>query len=103
MNNFALEEVFNRFKRGILWLIVTVIFSTRELKNEAFNHFHTGVVLIPGVCYGCNLVKGYQAIGKLFPQRRTVIRLDFILGYVKILLIIASFCGLFIMAAQYFS
>ncbi len=87
MNNFAVEELIAWFKRGLLWFLVTFMITTDELKDEAYQQLFSGRVSIPGVCYGLNLIKGYQAIGQLFPQRCRIVRLDFILGYVKLLLL----------------
>ena len=101
MDNFVLDEILYLVKRCVLWFLVTVIFTTRELQDEASNHVLTGTVRIPGVCYGCNLVRGYQAVGKLFPRRSLIVRLDFITGYLKMLLILASVAGLFLLAAPY--
>ncbi len=88
MNNFILDELIDWFKRGILWIIVTVIFTSRELKDEAKSHIYSGVIRIPGVCYGFNPIKGYRAIGQFFPTRSRTVRLDYILGFIKTLLLI---------------
>jgi hypothetical protein len=100
MNEFSLDELVHIFKRGILWIIVTIIFTTKELKDEASRHFYSGVIRIPGVCYGFNFLKGYQAIGRLFPGRCWLVRLDYIMGYFKLLLITACVVGLFIIMAR---
>ena len=50
MDNLALGEVIDLCKRGVLWIIVTVIFTTKELKDEAGRHCYSGVIRIPGVC-----------------------------------------------------
>jgi hypothetical protein len=103
VNNFALEEILDFFKRGILWIIVNLVFFTRELKNEACNHYYSGTVRIPGACYGYNLVKGYRAIGELFPERRLIIRLDFVLGYLKVLALIFVIFIVFYLLGQWLS
>jgi hypothetical protein len=100
MDEFRLDDLVDWFKRGILWVIVTVIFTSAELRDEAARHFYSGVIRIPGVCYGFNFWKGYQAIGQVFPERSGRIRLDYILGYVKILLLIACVFGLIAMMAK---
>ncbi len=101
MDNFALDEIVDWFKRGILWFIVSVIFTTKELKDEASRHFYSGVIRIPGVCYGSNVVKGYRAIGQIFPERRRIIRLDYIGGYIKITIIAACIFGIIVLLAEH--
>ena len=54
MDNFALGEVIDLCKRGILWIIVTVIFTTKELKEKPAQHSLSGIIRIPGVFYGFN-------------------------------------------------
>jgi hypothetical protein len=100
MEIFSLGALIDGFKRVILWVIVSIIFTTAELKDEASRHICSGVVRIPGVCYGSNLVQGYRAIGKYFPQRCGAVRLDFILGYCKSLLLAACIVGLFLLVAR---
>jgi hypothetical protein len=100
MYDFMLDELINLVKQGILWFIVTVIFTTKELKQEAFNHLHTGIVRIPGVCYGMNIIRGYRAIGHLYPERCRIVRLDFVWGYLKMALLIACTIGLIMLMAQ---
>jgi hypothetical protein len=101
VHNAILDELVDFFKRGVIWIIVTLIFNTRELKDEALRHFYSGVVRVPGVCYGANVVKGYQAIARVFPERCGVVRLDYILGYCKVMLLIAFTCGIFMLIARY--
>jgi hypothetical protein len=101
MDNFALGELIELFKRGILWIIITVIFTSHELKEEASKHCYSGIISVPGVFYGFNPIRGYQAIGRLFPGRCGMVRLDYILGYVKSLLITACVLGLILLAAKY--
>jgi hypothetical protein len=101
VDNFTLDELLDWLKRGILWILVTVIFTSRELKDEAQRHLFSGVISIPGVCYGFNPVKGYQAIGQLFPGQSRGIRLDYILGFIKVLLLIACTLGLILLMARY--
>lgn len=103
MGNFILDEVIDRFKRGILWILCTLIFTVPELKDEAYRHVYSGEVRIPGVCYGSNLVRGYQAIGRLFPVRCRQIRLDFILGYLKLLILLACAVAFLLLMAKYVS
>jgi hypothetical protein len=100
MENFSLDELVNWFKRGVLWIIITVIFTSQELRDEAARHFYSGVIRIPGVCYGFNFWKGYQAIGRIFPERAGWVRLDYILGYVKTLILIACVFGLIAIMAK---
>ncbi len=101
MDNFVLGEMVELFRRGILWFIVSVIFTTKELKDEAARHVYSGVVRIPGVCYGHNMVKGYRAIGQIFPQRCRIVRLDYIVGYIKIIMIAACITGIIILLAEH--
>ncbi len=99
MDNFALEELIAWFKRGLLWFIVTFLITTKELRNEAYKQFHYGTISVPGLCYTGNLIKGYQVIGQLFPERCRIVRLDYILGYVKLLLLaIVAFIFIFLLA-----
>lgn len=100
MDNYVLEELIENIKRGLVWFIVTVIFTSSELKEEVFRHVYSGVIRIPGVCYGANIIRGYRVIGNLFPRRCHIVRLDFIMGYVKILLIAACVFGLLILLAN---
>jgi hypothetical protein len=95
MDEFFVGEIIDNFKKMVLWVIVHVLFFTPELKDEACRHFYTKVVRIPGVCHGSNMVKGFKAIGQTFPQRKFIVRLDYVLGYVKIGLITAVTCLLF--------
>ena len=99
MYNSLLDELLNLLKCGLLWYLVTVIFTTAELREEAFRHLNSGVVRISGVCYGYNLIQGYRAIGQLFPNRCWAIRLDYILGYVKMLLLCAIAIGFLLLMA----
>ncbi len=101
MDNFVLDELLDLLKRGLLWFLVSVVFTTKELKEEALRHFYSGVVRIPGVCYGTNLIQGYQAIGKLFPQRHRVVRMDYVLGYIKMLLMTACILGIIVLLIQH--
>lgn len=103
MGNFILDEIIDRFKKGILWILVNVIFTTPELKNEAYCHVYSGEVRIPGVCYGSNLVRGYLAIGRLFPGRCWQVRLDFILGYLKLFILLACSVAFFLLMAKFAS
>ncbi len=100
MEEFPIDELILWFKRGILWILITVIFTSAELKDEASRHFYSGVIRIPGVCYGFNIWKGYQAIGQLFPERCRWVRLDYIFGYIKTLLILACVIGLIALMAK---
>jgi carbon starvation protein CstA len=103
MNNFSLDSLIDLFKRMVLWFIITVIFTTKELREEALSHFYSGVIRIPGVCYGSNIIKGYQAIGQVFPDRCWLVRLDYLWGYLKMLLLMACVCGILILMAQTFT
>jgi hypothetical protein len=100
MEFFTPSEILDLCKRGLLWFLITVIFTTQELKGEARNHYDFKVVRIPGVCYGFNLIKGFQAIGQIFPERSIIVRVDYILGYFKLILLLACACGLFLLAAR---
>ena len=91
----ALEEIVDICKRGILWIIVKLVFTTQELKLEAHNHVYSSAIRIPGVFYGLNLIKGYRAIGECFPGRCRMIRWDFILGYSKIFMAVILIGSLF--------
>jgi len=89
MAYFDFDELLNRFKTWVLWIIIKAIFSTRELRKEAAAQCDSRPVQIPGVFYGINIHRGYQAIGEFFPDRCKIIRLDYILGFIKLTLIMA--------------
>jgi hypothetical protein len=89
MTYFALDDLIDRFKRIVLWIIVKVMFFSSELREEATLQCNSKVIQIPGVFYGLNLIRGYQAIGHRFPARCKAVRTDYILGYVKLTLVIA--------------
>jgi hypothetical protein len=97
MNNLLLEEIWYLVKRVILWIIINIIFMSRELRTEAYNQLFTGSILIPGVFYGLNLVQGFQSIKKLFPECHRRVQLDYVLGYLKSFLLIACALGLFLL------
>ena len=101
MNDFALDELIGHFKRGILWIIVKIMFFTPELKEEAAAQCKSDVVRIPGAFYGYNVCRGYRAIGKYFPNRCRIVRLDYILGYAKLTLLTACVAALLLAAAQH--
>jgi len=101
MDNFTLEVILEFLKRGLLWFIVTILFTSVELKDEVYRQAYSGVIRIPGVCYGSNFVKGYRMIGRLFPVRCWHVRADFILGYLKLVLIMVSIGGLFMILARH--
>ncbi len=88
MTYFALDDLIERFKRIVLWVIVKVMFFSSELREEATVQCNSKVILIPGVFYGLNLFRGYQAIGQHFPERCKAVRTDYILGYIKLTLVI---------------
>jgi|WetSurMetagenome_2_1015567.scaffolds.fasta_scaffold480513_2 hypothetical protein len=94
MTYFSVDDLLNRFKGIILWIIIKVMFFSSELREEATTQFNSRVVLIPGVFYGLNVFRGYQAIGQHYPDRRTIVRIDYVLGYLKFALI-AICTGLF--------
>jgi hypothetical protein len=100
MRNIELEHILEKLKMGIIWILATVIFTTQELRQEAWNHYHKGTVRIPGVCYGYNLIKGYQAISHVFPDRCRAVRLDFVLGYIKMLILLACALSFFLLMAS---
>jgi hypothetical protein len=86
MNHFLLEDFFEGIKRGILWILVNMYLFTRELNNKALRQYNSGTVLIHGLITGLYLVRGYQSIGMIFPQRKAIVRYDHILAFVKMTL-----------------
>ena len=100
MDNLALDEIILKCKQGILWIITTLIFTSQELRDEAFRHCYSGVVRIPGVFYGVDFIKGYCAIRQHFPGRCGLVRLDYVLGYVKTLILTSCACGLILLMAR---
>jgi hypothetical protein len=97
---FSAEDIVELFKKMVGWIIINIIFSTRELKDEVIRQLDIRQIRIPGVCYGCNVFKGYRAIGEVFPQRSRIVRLDYILGYVKTILMAVFIIGLIIRIAM---
>jgi hypothetical protein len=101
MTYFSLNELLDRCKRIILWIIIKVIFFSSELREEATIQCNSKVVLIPGVFYGLNVFRGYQTIGQHFPDRRNIIRIDYVLGYLKFALIAIFTGSLFFLLWKY--
>jgi hypothetical protein len=100
MDYSVLEEIMAWCQKGMLWFMITIIFTSRELRDEASRHLYQGVVRIPGVFYGFNVLRGYSAIGQMFPARSHSVRLDYILGYLKMFLLIICAIGLLIIAVK---
>lgn len=97
MGDFALDELVGFFKRIVLWVIVKVIFFSQELKDEATKQCYSKIVLVPGVFYGLNMFQGYKAIGQHFPGRCNIVRVDYIMGYIKLTLLITCIAMLLLL------
>ncbi len=100
MDYSILQEILALCQRGLLWFMITIIFTSRELREEASRHLYLGLVRIPGVFYGFNVLRGYSAIGQLFPDRSHSVRLDYVLGYLKMFLLTACAVGLLIIVIK---
>ncbi len=95
------DEIVGGIRRFILWIIVKVMFFTQELRSEACQQCDSKKVLVPGVFYGLNLIRGYQAIGQHFPERSNIVRADYLLGWLKLVLITTFMCIIFLVLWQH--
>jgi hypothetical protein len=101
MDNYILDEIVNLGKSLVFGIIVKIIFTSQELRDEAYRQLHYHVIRIPGIFYGYNLVSGYQVIGRLFPKRHKIVRADYLLGYIKVMVIITCIFKFFNLLAQF--
>ena len=101
MTYIPFDEIVGGIRRCILWIIVKVMFFTQELRYEASEQCNSKKVIIPGCFYGLNLVRGYQAIGQHFPDRCNIIRADYLLGWLKLVLITAFMSIVFFLLWQH--
>jgi hypothetical protein len=101
MTYLPFEEIVNGIRRMILWIIIKVMFFTQELQGEATEQCNSKKVLIPGVFYGLNIFRGYQAIGQHFPDRSNIVRLDYLLGWLKLTLIGIFIGVIFVLLSQH--